>query len=220
MARLVLIPSPFVGAASWARVAARLPDAVAADYGGVRGPDWYDGVAGRLRDQVGEGPWVAVMHSGAGGFAPALAAAHANLAGLVFVDAVRPYPGRSNLAAAPPAFAQHLSAITRHGLLPPWNAWFEPDPTLRLIPDPEDRATFIADLPRVPFAYLEAVSPDEAAWEALPAAYVRLSAVYDEQADWAEQRGWQVRRARLNHLSPFTAPDAVAELLYGLAQPS
>lgn len=217
MPRLLLIPSPYVGAVSWRPTAALLPDAQAVDYGVVSGPDWYEGVAGRIAAQAGRSPWIAVLHSGAGAFAPALAAASSGLAGFIFVDSVLPYPGRSALEAAPAEQIDQFKALTTHGLLAPWNTWFPEDPLSRLLPDPQLREAFVRDLPRTPFAFLEAKSPDRAEWEQLPAAYVQLSRIYEDQAARAEARGWPVRRARLNHLAISSHPAEVAELLRGLA---
>ena len=216
MARLVLAPSPFVGANSWGTTAAALPDAMVVDYGGVSGPDWYEGVAARIVAQADGRPWIAVMHSGAGGFAPAIAAGASDLVGLIFLDAVLPYPGRSCLQNAPMELADQLRRLTTDGRLAPWNQWFGADPTPRLIPDPEARAAFVRDLPSVPFAFLEAVSPASAAWERLPAAYVQLSKGYDAAALAAEARGWTVRRARLHHLAMASDPEQVAILLKDL----
>lgn len=217
MTRLVLVPSPFVGASCWKALADLLPDAVAADYGGVSPSDWYGGVARRVAQDVDHTPWIAVLHSGAGGFAPALAAASQRLAGFIFVDAVLPYPGKSNLETAPADLVVQLRRLTApDGRLAPWNEWFGADPTPRLIPDAVARERFITDLPRVPFAFLEAKSPLHTEWEQLPAAYVQLSRLYEETANKAELRGWTVRRARLNHLAMLGSPAAVAELLKNL----
>lgn len=213
MARLALVPSPFTGAAAWRPVAERLPDAVAVDYGGVSGPDWYDGVAARVAAAMGQGAWVAVLHSGAGGFAPALAEAGA--AGLIFVDAVRPHPGRS-LREVDAAFVEYLAARADDGLLPPWNRWFEKDLLAEALPDAAQRAAFVAELPRTPLAFLDAVPPLSEAWEALPAAYLQLSHRYGAQADWAEGRGWPVRRAAMHHLAMASHPAEVAALLNDL----
>jgi hypothetical protein len=160
-----------------------LPDAVVADYGGVSAPDWYEGVARRVAAQCDGRPWIAVLHSGAGGFAPTLAAAAKDLAGIIFVDAVLPYPGKSYLENAPADLAAQLRRLTRDGYLAPWNAWFEIDPTPRLIPDSAARDLFVKDLPRVPFAFLEEVSRADSDWERLPAAYVQLSKIYEDTAD-------------------------------------
>lgn len=217
MTRLVLVPSPFVGAVSWQALAGVLPDAVVADYGGVSGPDWYQGVARRISAFAESRSWIAVLHSGAGGFAPALAAASPDLTGFIHVDAVLPYPGQSCLATAPAAQIDHLKALTTEGRLAAWNTWFEADPTLRWIPDPKAREAFIDDLPRTPFAFLEAVSP-VSDWAGLPAAYVQLSKGYEATAAKAEQRGWTVRRVRAHHLAMISDPAMVAALLTELAK--
>ena len=211
--RIALIPSPFVGARSWAPVAGLSPEFVAVDYGGVCAPDWYDGVAAKVVEQVDDRPWIGALHSGAGAFAPALAAVAQKLVGLIFVDAVLPYPGRSWLEGAPEDLAGRLRAIVVDGLLPTWNAWFPTDPTLRLIPDETVRQTFIQDLPKVPFAFLEARSPDVSDWERLPAAYLQLSMAYEEEADRAKARGWPTRTAKLHHLSMTSEPTTVAGLV-------
>ena len=213
MTRFALVPSPFTGAAAWAPMAAALPGAVAIDYGGVSGPDWYDGAARRIAAAMGEGPWIAVLHSGAGGFAPALAEAGA--AGLIFADAVRPHPGRS-LRDVDAAFVEYLAARATDGLLPPWNRWFEKDRLAELLRDPGVREAFVADLPRTPLAFLDAVPPASDAWEALPAAYLQLSRRYAPQADWAEARGWPVRRLDLHHLAMASHPEPVAAALQAL----
>jgi hypothetical protein len=213
MTRLVLVHSPFVGPSAWRATAARLPDALAVDYGGVAGPDWYGGVAERVAAQAGEAPWVAVLHSGAGGFAPSLAAASASLAGFIFVDAFLPQPGKSVIASAPPEFAERLRAVTTDGRLAPWNRWFDVDPTERMIPDPAARAAFVADLPRTPFAFLEAVAPEDDAWTRLPSAYIQLSRTYAGAAARAAARGWTVRRERSHHLAMASDPAWVADLI-------
>jgi hypothetical protein len=191
-------------------VAERLEDAVAVDYSGVSGPDWYRGVGVRIAAQAGGGRWVAVLHSGAGGFAPVIAAA---ASGLVFVDATLPFPGRSWIDDAPADLVSRLRGLQIGGRLVPWNQWFDPDPTRRLIPDPAVHAAFAGELPRVPYAFLEAVCPADGAWERLPAAYGQLSRAYDAEAAQAEARGWTVRRERLDHLAMLSRPDKVAALL-------
>jgi hypothetical protein len=188
---------------------------MAVDYGGVSGPDWYAGAAARIVALVDAEPWIAVLHSGAGGFAPAIAASAARLAGYIFVDAVLPYPGRRWRDTAP-ALADRLAGLATDGSLPLWNQWFGQDPTPKLLPDAAMRDAFVADLPRVPFAFLEATSPDLRQWETLPAAYVQLSGGYDAESTEAERRGWPVRRAALHHLAMVSDPDKVAALLTDL----
>lgn len=218
MARLVLIASPFTGASGWTPVAELLSAALAVDYGGVRGPDWYAGAARRIVAQADGRPWIAVLHSGAGGFAPSLAQASPDLVGLVFADAILPHPGRSVLENAPPEFAQRLRERTTEGRLAPWNQWFDEDPTLRMIPDPEARGAFLRDLPRTPFDFLEAVAPAGAEWEALPRGYLQFSRAYDGACARAQAMGWPVRRERLHHLAMLSEPARVAEMLQDLVR--
>jgi hypothetical protein len=196
-------------------MARAVPGAIAVDYGGVTGPDWYASAAVRIAARVDSEPWIAVLHSGAGGFAPALAAASARLAALVFVDAVLPYPGHSWRETAP-ALAERLAALTADDRLPPWNRWFEPDPTPRLLASAAVRDAFVRDLPRVPCAFLDAICPDQRRWEQLPAAYMQLSAGYEAEANEAARRGWPVRRASLHHLAMVSDPDKVAAHLIAL----
>ena len=204
-----------MGASSGDAIARVLPDAIAVDYGGVSGPDWYAGVGARVAAQADAALWIAVLHSGAGGFAPAIAAASDRLAGFIFVDAVLPYPGRTWLKTAP-GLAGRLRGLASDGLLAPWNQWFDADPAARLLPDPTVRQAVVRDLPRVPFAFTEAVCPDQREWERLPAAYLQLSEAYAPEAIEAERRGWPVRRAPLHHLAMVSDPDKVAALLIDL----
>lgn len=213
MTRFALVHSPFVGPVSWRALAEAMPEAMVVDYGGVRGPRWYEDVAAATVAQAGEAPFVAVLHSGAGGFAPAIAAAAGvRLAGLILLDAVLPYPGVSCASTAPEALVAHLRKITTDGRLARWNRWFPQDPTLTMIPDAGLREAFVADLPDTPFAFLEAVCPADA-WEPVPTAYVQLSQGYAATAAKAEARGWPVLRTDLHHLAMASDPEAVASLL-------
>ena len=131
-------------------------------------------------------------------------------------EAVLPYPGKSYVETASANFIAQLRRGTRDGYLAPWNKWFGADPLPQLIPDSAVRESFERDLPRVPFAFLEAASPDMAEWERLPAAYVQLSEAYDMETTEAERRGWSVRSAKLHHLAMTSAPEEAAALLSGL----
>jgi len=221
--RLALIHSPFVGPSSWRRTAEALAatgvEAVAADYGGVRPPDWYDGAAHRIAAALpGFEPLALAVHSGAGGLVPALAdALGARASAFLFVDAVLPYPGQRWLDTAPPALADRLREIAEEGVLPPWDTWFGRGAIETLIIDPALRAAFSADLPRVPLAYLEAVAPGGEAWRNRRAAYLQLSGPYAAEAGAAEALGWIVRREQLHHLAMLTHPDRLAGILAEMA---
>jgi hypothetical protein len=214
--RIALIHSPFTGPNFWRPLAAVLPQALVIDYGGVSGPDWYDGAAGRICADADDRPWTAVLHSGAGGFAPSLAAHATHLKGVVFVDAVLPHPGRSAAEMAPPAQIDQLRGVTRDGLLAPWDRWFPPGLLQAWIPDDDARDAALADMPRVPFAFLEAPMPDDARWESLPSAFLQLSDGYARNAARAEGRGWPVARLASSHLGMVSEPDTVATALVTL----
>ena len=82
-------------------MARALCDGVAVDYGRLSPPDWYEGVARSVAARCDGRPWIAVLHSGGGSLAPAIAAASADLAGFIFVDAVLPHPGKSWIETVP-----------------------------------------------------------------------------------------------------------------------
>jgi hypothetical protein len=217
--RLALIHSPLVGPSARRPTAGALQDrglnALAVDYGGVSGPDWYGGATSRIAEALsGDDPLVLVAHSGAGGFIPGLVdAMGSRVAGFVLVDAVMPYPGRRWLDTAPPALVERVSELAEDGVLPPWDVWFGRKPIARLLSDPALSAEFSADLPRVPFAYLQAIAPDADAWRSRPAGYVQLSDGYAAEAAEAEALGWPVRREALHHLAMLTHPARVAAVL-------
>ncbi|MFI4975450.1 MAG: hypothetical protein ACHP84_13000 [Caulobacterales bacterium] len=154
-----------------------------------------------------------VLHSGAGGLAPAIAERCDRLAGLIFIDAVLPHPGRSWADTAPPGLADRLRGLAEDGMLPTWDRWFPADAIARLLPDAPTREAFLRDLPPTPLAWLDAPSPRSAEWEAIPAAFVQLSDAYADEAAEADRLGWTVRRFPLHHLAMLSDPAKVAALL-------
>lgn len=208
--RIALIASPFVGPATWRLTAPHLPDAEAIDYGGVCAPDWYDGAAARIIAQVDSRPWQAVLHSSAGAFAPALAAKASHLKGFIFVDAVLPHPGRSAAEMAPAGQMEQLRAITRDGLLARWSRWFPAGVLEAWLPDELTRTAVFSEIPRVPFAFLEAKLSESRLWEALPASFLTLSDEYDRNGARARDLGWPVARLPLTHLGMLSHPAEVA----------
>ncbi|ASR39006.1 hypothetical protein BAY61_05835 [Prauserella marina] len=220
---LVLVHSPLVGPSAWEPTAAILresghPVVVASLATGTDGPGpSCPRLAGLVATAVAEsgvaGPVVLVGHSGAGPLLPAIAEGlPLPVAAIVFVDAQLPHPGRSWLAAAPAEIADQLRDLAVGGMLPPWNQWFPPEAIAALLPEPEQRERFIAELPRLPLSYFEETArvtsgPD------VPCAYVRLSAAYDRQATICADRGDPVVRADSDHLAPYTDPGTVSAAL-------
>jgi hypothetical protein len=213
-----------VGPDCWRAVASYLRregfDARAIEYGGVRGPDWYEGAATRIAGQAAglNQPWVLALHSAAGAFAPAIvSAAVTKPSAILFVDAILPHPGRSWLETAPPALANRLRVLAKDGVLPSWNRWFVADPALRLISDEARRVEFEAALPRLPMSFLQrrAPAPDLGADER--AGYIRLSDGYGAEAAAAALMGWKVASAPMDHLAMISQPDRVAAMMVELA---
>jgi hypothetical protein len=219
---LALIHSPLVGPSCWRQVASRLGsgsiEAVAVDYGGVAGPDWYGGAAARAAAAFSSADDVIIVaHSGAGGLVSSLGERlGAHLVGTVLVDAVMPYPGRCWFDTASEVMAAHLRALANDGVLPPWDTWFDRDAIANLLPDPAGLAAFRAELPRVPLAYFEALAPDVVDRKDRPAAYLQLSEAYAPEATAAELKDWTVRREPLHHLAMLSHPDRVAAAIADL----
>jgi len=170
-------------------------------------------LVGAFADAIGDaslsGPVVLVGHSGAGPLLPAFAdTLDEGVAGLVFVDAGLPTPGRSWRDTVPPALYTSLRDRSRDGRLPRWSLWFPSDPLTDLIPDPVLRAEIADECPEVPLAFLKEARPD-VEWPG-PAGYVLLSDAYTADFDRARILGWPVSTLDTHHLAPATNPEPVA----------
>jgi hypothetical protein len=223
-AGFALIHSPMVGPDCWRAVASCLRrdgfDALAIEYGGVRGPDWYDGAATRIARQAADlnHPWVLALHSAAGAMAPAIVgAAITKPSAILFVDAILPHPARSWLETAPPALANRLGGLAKDGVLPPWNRWFVADPAPRLISDQARRVEFESALPRLTISFLQCPAPAEDLIADETVGYLRLSEGYEAEASAAELMGWKVASAPMDHLAMISQPDRVAAMMVELA---
>jgi hypothetical protein len=223
--RFVLLHSPLLGPYSWRACA----EALTARGHAASAPAWprlstvegdlyrhlADAMAATIAGAGGEPP-VLVAHSAAGALLPALAAAlDGATAGAIFCDAILPHPGRSWFDTVPAEQRTQLRAGAADGLLPSWDQWWPPGALERLIPDDGLRAGLVAELEPTPVEYFETPAPQ--AELAGPAAYLRLSGAYDDDASVAGRMGWPVVRLPLNHLAILTRPDTVAASLEGLA---
>lgn len=214
----VLAHSPFLGPASLRPLADALVShghpAVLLDLRpSVVAPPVHQVLLGAFADAMSEeqltGDVVLIGHSGAGPLLPAFAdALEEPVAGLVFVDAGLPTPGRSWRDTVPPALYSQLKGMSRESQLPRWQRWFTPDPLAQLIPDEELRSEIADEAPEVPVAFLKEPRPD-VEWTG-PAGYVALSEPYAADAEAAEALGWPVRRLASSHLAPAADPEPVA----------
>ena len=183
---------------------------------------YYPTLAGSLAATIdgagaGAGPVVLAAHSGAGALMPALTAQlRTPVAGVVFVDAILPHPGRSWFDTAPQQMRDQLRAGAQMGQLPPWDDWWPPGALERLVPDAATREALIGELEPLPLGYFEEAAPTIEL--AAPGGYLQLSGGYEEEARLAGRQGWPVVRLPLNHLSPVSQPQAVAGALVSLAE--
>jgi hypothetical protein len=193
----VLVASPFTGPFAWSKVAHEL---------GARGRRVaIDGVDPGL-----DAPVVLVGHSGAGPRLPMVATRTDGVVGMVLVDSPMPHPDQSWAETAPRALIEHLRAIARDGMLPPWPEWWPASAMRDILPDETMRERFVVDCPSVPETVLDEVMPDV---PEPPAAYVQLSAVCAADANAAEARGWPVIRVDGSHLSILTAPEEAVDAI-------
>jgi hypothetical protein len=137
------------------------------------------------------------------------------VAGVVLIDAILPHPGRSWFDTAPREMRDQLRAGAQMGQLPPWDDWWPPGALERLVPDAAVREALLAELEPLPIGYFEEPAP--AIDFVRPAAYLRLSGGYEDEARLAGRQGWPVVSLPLNHLAPVTQPKAVASALASLA---
>lgn len=226
--RFVLIHSPFTGAQVWTRVAVELSargvEATRPVLPPLRAlaPPLYENLAAVVAPQYlgQEGPFVLAVHSGAGGLAPALVAASGGqVAGVLYVDAVPPHPGRSWFETASDALGQSLrDKADTAGMVPAWDQWFPPDALGSLIPDEAQRAAFLGDLSPTPLAWLEAKAPELDLPADLGWGFLRLSKAYEREAGEARRLGWPTLRRDLHHLAMMTHPAEVATAMLNLTR--
>lgn len=224
--RMVLVHSPLTGPSFWSGVCdalwargrrahqARLP---APEH--VHPPYWLTHAAGVAAGLPEEDQVVLVGHSGAGPLLPAVGrlarnrSCSATIAGYLFVDCDLPRDGCSRLDLFDDeAAAAGLRERCTGGWMPRWTSSQLED----LVPDPDRREAFVAELPRVPLAlYQEVITvPDD--WPEAPCAYLQLSEHYPSAAGEAERLGWPRRRLRGHHLLPLCEPGSVADELVEL----
>ena len=216
--RLLLVPSPLLGPATWAPVAAELRQRgwdvlQPAPYADVAHP--ADVLAHLLRAVPQDAPLVLVPHSNAGLYAAALAA-ELDVRGIVFVDAGVP-ADEPVTPTAPPQFRTFLAGLADHlGVLPVWTAWWEGEDVNALFPDREQEAAVVAEQLRLPLAYFDEGVPSPAGWRDLPAAYLAFGDTYAAERAEAERRGWPTRTLVGEHLHAIVDPSGVADALVGL----
>jgi hypothetical protein len=218
--RLVILPSPLLGPATYAPLAASLTErgtltAVAPLPEGDVTPER---VLATFRAAVaGHGATGLVAHSNAGYYAPAVAA---DLdVPVLFMDAALPAERESETVLAPAAFAEFIEALSiRDGLLPPWPLWWDRSDIAALFPDEDWLDLATREAPRLAPTYFTTPIPVPRGWETRPAAYLAFGDTYAAELAFADRAGWVLRREEGHHLAHLSEPDRVAELLLDLLE--
>jgi len=157
---------------------------------------------------------VVIGHSGAGVFLPAAAAA-ADVATAVFVDAVVPPAGP--LFAPPRQLIELLDALPIvDGMLPPWDRWWPPEVLEDLIPDETLRGRLAAENPQVSRSFYDDTVPLPPQWWRNPAAYLQLSSAYADDRARADGWGWPTAQIAGRHLDVGVRAELVAEHIVDL----
>ena len=226
---VVLVPSPLVGPATWAPVAAALRErgyaAIVpplADQDDDPRPTWQqhaESVAQAVAGVDTQAPLILAGHSGAGPLLPAIRRQldHPVVAYL-FVDAGIPRDGASRLdlmaAEAPEWAAAFRQELAAGGRFPAWT-----DEDLReVVPDAQQRAALLAELRPRPLAFFTEPIPVFPGWPDAPCAYLQFSAAYDVPAAQAQQRGWAYRRLDAGHFHLLVDPAGVAQVMMDLVR--
>lgn len=212
---LAMLPSPLLGPAVWAPVAARLRRRgwSVVEASGPRAPGSAAEVLSDFVDALpGDRSLVLVPHSNAGLYVPALARRR-TVVGTVFVDAALP-PDQGDTTLAPAALYEFLQTrADKAGVLPPWTRWWDDADVAALFPDAETRAGVESDQPRMPLAYFGSRLEVPSGWLDLPAAYIAFGDTYAEEILRAERRRWPVATLAGRHLHMLMEPDSVASTL-------
>jgi len=226
---VLMIHSPLVGSSTWhpcaellrrANYEVKAPSLSEAFVSGPPYCAYYEWMADRLAAAVPASSDVVaiVAHSGAGALMPAVAERLRARCYGIFVDAILPHPGKSWFQTVPAQLRAHLHALSRERTLPQWDRWFPAGTIETLLPDASVRARFIAELPRIPFSYLEEYAPSASVDTLVGCGYLRLSRSYEDIAAKAEQLRWPVLRELADHLAILTRPKMVCAAIVRLLE--
>lgn len=223
VASILLVHSPLVGPSTWTLSAELLThrgiDVNVPDLTGVAhapSPMWealVDSAAAGAAMLAGR---VAIVgHSGAGAFLPAIAGRLGDrVESLVFVDAV--LPPVSGLHVTPARLGALLDEHTVDGRLRRWLEWWPDDVVNELVPDTDERAVLLEDMPRLPRSFYDEPVPVPEGWTDQHCAYLKLSGAYGAELAEARRRGWPCEELEADHLAIRTRPALVVEAMESL----
>jgi hypothetical protein len=207
--RIVLLPSPLLGPATYRPLAAALTeDGHAASVAPVVGETLasvLDGFA-----LAADGAEVLVAHSNAGRFSATVADEAG--ARVVYLDAALPeHPPL-------PGFVALLDSLVEpDGRLPGWTHWWPGAEIDRLLPG-SWRAAVEAEQPRLSPDFLLLDPPAPSGWRAQPAGYLAFGVTYRPEMRDAASYGWPVLEHEGHPPQHRADPHGVAAALLGLGQ--
>ncbi len=220
----VLLHSPLTGPAVWQGVALearergitvdvpRLPDLFAV------APPYYAELGAVVARQVTSDLGITlVVHSSAGSLVPMVGATLGwQLANVIYADAILPHPGRSWFSTVGTELAETLRGGLANEAVPAWSDWFVEGALAGLIDDPDLAAEFQAELSPTPRAFLDQIAPDLELKPHTGWSYLRLSDIYEREAQYARKQGRPTLRLDLHHLAAMTHVSAVTSALINL----
>ena len=137
---------------------------------------------------------------------------------LLLLDGAIP-PDRGPTPFAHPALRALIDGLAAaDGSVPPWSHWFKdsrragPAGLDELARRPGALEAFERDLPRFSISWFDDTI-DLTPWRQVPAAFIRLSAFFDEAVVEAERRGWPTLRVDGTHLHPGLHSDETAQAI-------
>lgn len=156
-----------------------------------------------------------VGHSGAGAFLPAIAnRLEGRVVSLLFVDAVLPPPG--GVHETPARLRILLDQQTVDGRLRRWLEWWPDEVVSELVPDINERAVLLDEMPSVPRSFYDESVPVPEGWTDRHCGYLKLSDAYDAEFADAGRRGWKRKELDADHLAIRTQPQRVVEAMQSL----
>lgn len=223
VASILFVHSPLVGPSTWATSAELMAshgvDVCVPDLTGVAqasAPLWevlVDTAAAGAATL--EGDVAIVGHSGAGAFLPAVAdRVQGRAVSLLFVDAVLPPP--RGVHQTPAGLRALLDQQTVEGRLRRWLEWWPDDVVCELVPDADERAVLLDDMPSLPRSFYDESVPVPDRWGERRCAYLKLSDAYDDEFADAGRRGWNCEQLDADHLAIRTQPDRVVMAMESL----
>ncbi|WP_231921422.1 hypothetical protein [Micromonospora auratinigra] len=93
------------------------------------------------------------------------------------------------------------------GGLPRWTAWWDESDVAPMFPDPQTRRVVSAEQPRLPLSYYEQKVPVPDGWDDAACGYLLFGPPYEQAAQDARERGWDVDHVPGLHLHQLVDPD-------------